>query len=420
MTTKSNNVYGDKINKKNLFFANKLIKKELSDFELVGDYDSEIITLNHKKCGNTFTTNPNNFFRRKEKCEHCFQIKLNKEFQKFLDEKFNGEFKLTGDYKTSRTKVSVVHINCGAVIEKTPDALRKMEDINALCKCTKHKVYLANKELVRKNNLIFDNRLIKEGLIDFKRKSDYITCYDEIKLYHIKCKKEFTVTPYNFFKRKNKCECCSKNKGSRVSVQKNDFYQNKLDELTNKEFLLLSDYYNSNSYIELKHLVCGHKFEVRADNFESSKSKCPKCAGREDINETPNQKVKKIEKILNNEFEILTKYFTYRDKVKLRHIKCGTEFECRASSLPNGKSKNNSKIKCEVCLSEERKEAFLDRLSRVQGGNFTLRGKYKGMNELAMFRHVECGATFKVTASYMLRKPLKECPKCREKRKNGF
>lgn len=274
------------------------------------------------------------------------------------------------------------------------------------------------KNITNKKNTMFDNKLKQKGLIDFVRKSDYISGNTEIKLFHIKCRKEFSVRPDYFLKRKHKCLYCSKKelKNNKRSIPKNDFYQDKLNNLTNNEFELLSNYYNSNSYIKLKHIICGHIFETRADNFEVAKNKCPKCSNkRSRHNKTILEKIKELEELLDNQYEIINRTFFLDNKIILRHKSCGKEFKCSVSPIFEFKNKKRTWIKCPKCDLERRKEEFLDKLDRVQGNEVKLRGTYKGLCVPTKFYHKKCNSIFTVTPGYLIKGKIKDCPECKER-----
>lgn len=270
---------------------------------------------------------------------------------------------------------------------------------------------------IKENNLKFDNKLKQKGLIDFIRKSDYINGDTEILLFHIKCRRVFSIKPNYFFKRKHKCLHCYKQelKSKKKSIPKNDFYQDKINKLTNNEFKLLSNYYNSNSYIKLQHIVCGHIFETRADNFEIAKKKCPKCANRENYHtKTFLHRVKEIEELLDNKYEIVSKIFSSDSNIRIRHKSCGKEFECSVSSIIKSKNKKRVRVKCPKCDLERRRDEFLDKLDRIQGNEFKIRGAYKGLRIPTKFYHKKCNNTFIVSPYYFLKHKIEYCPECRE------
>lgn len=272
----------------------------------------------------------------------------------------------------------------------------------------------------KEKDLKFDNKLIKHNLVEFTRVSDYKGDKDDIVLYHKKCQNEFLTKPLNFFRRKGKCPFCDCKKNNYIPKRPpmNKSYQKKLDELTNGEFLLLSDYHNLTSYIKLRHLKCGHEFEIRADNFESRANKCPNCS---DIllsrNSDMSLKIKKLESLLNNEFKILTKFFYWNDTITIMHKKCEHIFDCNVTSFKYLKDREDVFVKCPKCALENRREDFLDKLDRLQNGEFRLISKYNGSDKVAKFRHTKCKKTFYATPSFMTKRKYNVCPECKSDEK---
>lgn len=348
-------------NAKNLEFDNRLQINKLDEFIRRSDYieNGVDIKLLHTKCNKEFSVKPRNFFKRKNKCLYCSNIKLGNNNSK--------KIKANNTLKNSR----------------------------------------------------FDNKLKKDGLIGFIRKSDYVDRDTEIKLLHVKCNKEFSVKPSAFYKRKHKCPYCyNKGKNIKKSKPKNEYYQNKIDEMTNKEFLLLSDYYNLNSYVKLKHISCGHIFEIRADNFELSKDKCPKCSNKKNIHsKTISQKINELESLLNNEYEIITKAFNSEDMIWIRHKSCGKKMQCSVSSITKLRTKQRTGIKCPTCNLEYRRDEFLDKLDRMYGREIKMTGSYKGMRTPTKFYHSKCDQRFEQIPFYLLKNKLDYCPKCKEETK---
>jgi hypothetical protein len=267
-------------------------------------------------------------------------------------------------------------------------------------------------------NKKFDDKLINMGLSDFERISNYVSSETKIDIYHKKCKQTFSVAPSNFLRRKYKCPYCDKIiPANKCLKPRNEEFQIKLDKATNGEFILLSDYYACGNYIKLKHNVCNHIFESRDDNFFNRYHKCPNCSKRPmHNNSTFKQRIKRMEKLLGNEYEILTKTFKDKDYLKIRHKKCDTAFELNTQTILYS---GHKKIKCPECEFEERREAFLDKLSSKHKGEFTLRGKYINMNTPTVFRHKKCKNTFNTTPSNILKYNSTSCPHCKNDNKQN-
>lgn len=406
-------------------FDRRLKDAGIFEFKRHGDCIDGKVKVYHEKCGEIISVDARGFFYKKHKCPTCAEREKqeikNREFQLFLDEKFNKEIKLLSDYKRADKHVKLQHINCGSIFYKTKKSLMNKHSVYDLCDCKGENENYIKRKIALKNQK-FDNKLRKNGLIEYIRKSDYVDCDTDIEIFHIKCNRQFTDTPKNFFRKTHHCRYCYKKEvGKRKlkSIPKNDFYQKKLDDLTNCEFELLSDYYNLNTYVKLKHRVCGHEFVVRADNFEKGKEKCPSCAERaRNSNRTFSEKRHEIEELLNFEYEVVTKCFNMNDTIKLRHKECGSIVEKKACLITQHRNTGKAKVKCSHCENELEREEFLDELSRLYGNDYSLKGnsKYRGLYKDAILTHKVCGKSFKLKPIYMLKNTANReyCPNCKD------
>lgn len=348
------------------------------------------------------------------------QGRKNLEFQAMLNKKFNNEIELLSDYKQSNMPVKLRHITCGSVFYKSKRYIDKKRDAEHLCgNCEGYE----EKQQCLKNQK-FDNWLKKEGFIDYIRLSDYISRNKDIVLLHIKCNKKITITPANFYKKTHKCSYCYKNERKKnlpKKPPKNEFYQAKIDKLTNGEFLLLSDYYNLSTYVTLQHKVCGHKFTVRADNFERNKDKCPKCANRSEIHKMSlSQRIKEIQDIIGDEYEILTDniIFNTHSNIKIKHKRCGNIIEKNIAVIKKMKDRKSPVI-CKECHTNMKREDFLDELNRIYGDDYTAQDnfKYRGLYEEMSLYHRKCGKVFKVKPINMLLSTIERqhyCHTCKD------
>lgn len=85
-----------------------------------------MLTVTHKKCGTTYTTRADTFFRGAE-CKKCTYEKFSKEYVKKTAEYANeisevtdGEYSLLGEYTSVNTKVTLKHNSCGNIYEVFP------------------------------------------------------------------------------------------------------------------------------------------------------------------------------------------------------------------------------------------------------------------------------------------------------------
>lgn len=406
----------ESITKKNQEFDNKLIELGLLEFESASNYiniDSDI-TILHKTCGREFTVNALSFFNSKHKCIHCYNDSMSNKNGLLFDKKLKdlglNDFERVGVYKNSNTKLDILHKTCGRTISLTPRSFFEREH-----KCE----HCYEDKLQQERNLKFDNKLKQKGLIDFIRKSDYINVNTKIKLFHILCNKEIEVTPFDFFRRKVKCKHCQKKNTRKYSLPKNKEFQDKINEITNNEFLLLSDYYNLNTNVDLKHVVCWKSFNMRAYNFLKAKNKCPHCAPiKKDYNKTTAQRKNEILKKLGNDYEIVSKGFSYYGYMTLKHKCCGKTFKIKTTSIAQIKTTSGPVMICPKCKKDNRKELFLDKLDRVFEGDIVYKGGYKDMSTPTKFYRKSCGHTFMDKPKNLLNRKSKICPICKDNHLN--
>jgi hypothetical protein len=97
----------------------------------------------------------------------------------------------------------------------------------------------------------------------------------------------------------------------------------------NNEYLVLTkeeDYKNVKTKIEILHKTCGNIYSVTPDHFLSSKNRCPFCSKHRHFLKTTDIFKQEIFDIVGNEYTLLSEYKNSKEKVKLRHNKCGNEY----------------------------------------------------------------------------------------------
>lgn len=244
--------------------------------------------------------------------------KLNKEIlQERSNEIHNFNYEIIGDYVNSNTKIKILHKECGNVSDTKPMIhLRGSGGCN-LC----YKSYKKTNEEVQ---ILSDKIHNKEYLI----LSEYKKTDVNILIEHLKCNTKFYQTPYNHLKGYGCPNCSVKKKYS------TEEFQEKSNKIHNNEYEITGEYINSHTLIKIRHIECNSEFYQLPHNHINSKSKCPICSkshkkSKDEFQEESNR-------IYYNQYELLSEYKTSRDKVKLKHLKCGKEFEINASYHLNG------------------------------------------------------------------------------------
>ena len=103
---------------KNKEFKEKIKIKLGEDYTVLGDYinNRTKIKMRHETCGTEYDTLACQLTRAKPtRCPHCFGTpkKTQEEFEKEVNEKGNGEYKVIGKYRGTNVKIKMIHETCG-------------------------------------------------------------------------------------------------------------------------------------------------------------------------------------------------------------------------------------------------------------------------------------------------------------------
>lgn len=165
-----------------------------NEYEVLGDYTNNAtkIIFMHNVCGKEYTTTPYNFLRQK-RCPECtFKYKKDTEyFKREVASLVGTEYVVTGDYKTTSTKLLMHHTTCGSDFKATPHSFLKGTRC-PICNSskgeeairqtlTKLKIQYEQEytfaECTHKKRLRFDFALFKEGellaLLEFDGKQHF-------------------------------------------------------------------------------------------------------------------------------------------------------------------------------------------------------------------------------------------------------
>lgn len=125
---------------------------------------------------------------------------------------------------------------------------------------------------------------------------------------------------------------------------------------------------------------------------------------------------KELNDKFNNEFICLDKYKGTNSKIKVKHIKCGYEFEPIAKLLlRSGKCKKCSDIK----KGKNRRishEQFIEDVKSIHGEEYIVLTKYITSNDKLSVRHTVCGSEYSIRPDSLLRGA--KCSSCLNKKKS--
>ena len=170
----------------------------------------------------------------------------------------------------------------------------------------------------------------------------------KVRVYHKTCGHErLSDIQYVIY---DECECQCAYLTTTATVQK----------LIGKEFKVLSIIRERNfSRVVLQHTKCGYVFSISLNAF-LKRPFCRNC----DENHVPELVFRKrMQDLTGDEYELVSKYKSSNDMVKIRHKRCGTVSEMKAENFLYGS-------RCTLCTRSVYKEQFQDILDQYAGENY--------------------------------------------------
>lgn len=178
----------------------------------------------------------------------------------------------------------------------------------------------------------------------------YENASTKIKIKCNNCGHEKMVRPYSFVRQKIGCKKCYHN-SRKLSF---DDINTRLKKETEGTYELISIEKDTNGKMKIKH-NCGYEYCVYFGSFFYSGKRCRKCYGTAPLTEDD------FLKFFNKEmkgYELLSKFEKFRDKVVVKHLKCGKIYSVEPRSIKN----NLSRCSCEQSSVGERKiRGFLNK-----------------------------------------------------------
>lgn len=165
---------------------------------------TEKVKITHHKCGETFEITTNHFIYDGRRCP-CMRStrKTHEQFSKEFEDRFSHEFTLLGRYKTSLTKLRILHNPCGTSMDVTPKSLLAGEVKCRTCSPIKNK---------RKTTKEFHDEVQVLGGGEFVLVSDYVNNRKKVSIKHLNCGGSYEVSPKDFIAG-NRCPYCKQSKG---------------------------------------------------------------------------------------------------------------------------------------------------------------------------------------------------------------
>ena len=114
-------------------------------------------------------------------------------------------------------------------------------------------------------------------------------------------------------------------------------------------YTLLSEYKGSDLNVLIRHEECGNEFLVRPYNFHKG-NRCPKCKNKR-IAKSLKLNYEDVKNIIEKEnYTLLSEdYINSKTKIKIKHNKCGHEYEVTLSNFNKGR-------RCPKCANIKRSD----------------------------------------------------------------
>lgn len=180
-------------------------------------------------------------------------------------------------------------------------------------------------------------------------------------------------------------------------------FEREVMELGGGEYICLSNYKNWKTHVKMKHIICGHEYDVKPSKFKEGR-RCPHCSRIKKAKKEDEFK-SEVEQIGKGEYELLSPYINHKEYVKMRHVVCGHEYKVRPTNFLQ-------RNRCPKCYANPMKthEEFLKDVLHLGFGRYKLLSNYESSKDHVKMKHLDCGHEYKV-------RPLKfiagnRCPSC--------
>lgn len=186
----------------------------------------------------------------------------------------------------------------------------------------------------------------------------------------------------------------------------------RLYDLVGDEYTILDTVNNSSTKVKIKHNKCGHRYDVLMSRFFQG-NRCKRCASKRAA-KTPEQFLKEVTDLVGDEYTFQESYVNAKTKLKVKHNKCGTNYEVTPNNFLRGQRCRNCYINNDKNRLKYTQEQFEEWLRVTFKGEYILVGDFKGVEVPVELIHTPCGNTVTPRPSN-LRTSGKGCKHCGRK-----
>lgn len=230
----------------------------------------------------------------------------------------------------------------------------------------------------------------------------YINNTTKITVTHLSCGSTFKIRPMELFLLKDgKCPMCQKYR----HYSYDDIV--KLFESSYPEYTILS---KNGTKIKVKH-NCGAEFDTTLKLFRKAKVPCPICSHR-NIKRTDAEFKDIVRNVVGDEYTFLEPYKNNMTKLRVRHNKCGHEYDVTPNKfLQLGR-------RCPYCAHCKKKtlNEVKTEFAAIDPAYEILSTEYVNNETPLKVLHKTCGKTFMVRKQDFIKPYGNRCPHCRNRR----
>lgn len=248
------------------------------EFVVLGEYvnNSTPILIKHVLCGTSYSVIPNSFLGG-TRCSLCAGLKpyTTETFNEKVSTLTNGEYVVTGDYKNSKTPITIKHLKCGNEYEVRPNTFLSGYHRCSICVTVASKVDNESpktKKLGRKSNTEEFKKRMQELSGDiYTVLGEYANSKTDIQMRHNLCGSTFYMSPHLLLAGHG-CPVCYK-----TIPYTTETFKEKVFSLVGDKYRVISEYVKSDVPITMEHIACGNVYDVKPSLFISGR-RCPKCS----------------------------------------------------------------------------------------------------------------------------------------------
>lgn len=234
--------------------------------------------------------------------------------------------------------------------------------------------------------------------------SQYINAHSKMDILHNVCGRECVIEA-NSFLQGHGCPKCAYSKAAERKIKKyKEIFVNRLPE----HIYPITDYKGSKEKMSFGCKVCNETFITTPDDFSNvMKFRCPNCTKIETLKKLrkdSNKYARDFYSVHKGKFEIVEGYVRQIDKIKIKCLKCGTEFY----KLPLGAL--SPKMRCRYCDWGIKSVSF-DELKKVSREEYFIISKnfYRLKDKIEVI-HNRCNKKFSISVESFLKGV--DCPYC--------